>query len=66
MRGNANCSEMAMTVLTIILYVSRLALFKGIFNGRTVFYEIQVGLCTFNTFLALQTYITSVIIATMN
>ena len=26
MRGNANCSEMVMILLTIILYVSRLAL----------------------------------------
>ena len=33
MRGNANCSEMVMILLTIILYVSR-------FSGRTVYYEI--------------------------
>ena len=26
MRDNANCSEMVMTLLTIVLYVSRLAL----------------------------------------
>ena len=42
MRGNANCSEMVTTLRRIVLYVSRLA-FKVIFNGRTVFYEIQVG-----------------------
>ena len=41
MRGNANCLEMVTTLLRIVLYVSRLA--KVIFNGRTVFYEIQVG-----------------------
>ena len=57
MRGNANCSEMVTTLLRIVLYVSRLA--KVIFNGRTVFYEIQVG-SAFKTFLALQTYVTSV------
>ena len=65
MRGNANCSEMVMTLLTIVLYVSRLAL-KGIFNGQTVYYEIQVGLWAFKTFLALQTYVTSVIITAIN
>ena len=70
MRGTANCSEMVMIFLTIVLYVSRLALLlkgiKGIFSDRTVHYKIQVGLCAFKTFLALQTYVMSVIITTMN
>ena len=39
---------------------------KGIFNGCTVYYEIQVGLWAFKTLLALQTYVTSIIITTMN
>ena len=41
MRGNANCSEIAPTLLTIVLYLT--LYLKGIFNGRTVYYEIQVG-----------------------
>ena len=64
MRGNANCSEMVMILLTIVLYVSRLALLlEGYIQRRTVYYEIQVGLCAFKTLLA---YVTSVIITTVN
>ena len=64
MRDNANCSEMVTTLLMIVLYVSRLNFYlKGIFNGWTVY---QVGLWAYKTFLALQTYVTSVIITTMN
>ena len=65
MGDNANCSEMVTTLLTIVLFVFQLAL-SGIFNGRTVHYEIQIGLWAFKTFLALQTYITSIVITTMN
>ena len=42
MCGNANCSEIAPTLLTIILYLA--SYLKGIFNGQTVYYEIQVGI----------------------
>ena len=60
MRGNTNCSEMVTTLLTIVLYVYPLALLLE--ECRTVYYEIQVGLWAFKTFLAFQTYVTSIII----
>ena len=45
MCGNANYSEMVAALLTIVLYLARLALLlEGYFNGWTVYYEIQVGL----------------------
>ena len=45
MRGNANCSEIVATLLTIVLYLTRLLCYlKGIFNSWTVYYEIQVGI----------------------
>ena len=39
MRGDANCSEMVLTSLTIVLY--SLCYLKGIFKSRTVYYEIS-------------------------
>ena len=67
MRSNANCSEMVLTSLTIVLYSSRLAMllegYRVYLRAKLFTMKFQVGVWPL---LALQTYVTSVIITAMN